>query len=126
MLQLIDCGKELKEHCEIENRMFFPAIKSLERELKSRIEEQNTVEQIDYAEVDLLTDREKEVLREITYGFPTKEIADKMCLSFHTITTYRRNIAEKLNIHSAAGMAVYAIFHHIVNLNEISLQASCR
>ncbi len=70
-------------------------------------------------ETNILTDREKEVLRWIAQGMSTKEIADKMCLSFHTVNSYRKSIGEKLNIHSVAGMAVYAILHHIIDVHEL-------
>lgn len=122
LLQLMECGKELKEHCEIENRLLFPEIQRLERRLMNQ-KSQPPVRIVEEDNSDILTDREKEVLREITYGLSTKEIADKMCLSFHTVTTYRKNIGEKLNIHSAAGMAVYAILHHIVDLRDLSSDA---
>lgn len=121
LLKLMQCGKELIEHCEIENKLLFPEIVRLENELRSRLEEEEEQQDEPVAASDLLTDREKEVLREIAQGLSTKEIAEKLHLSFHTVNTYRKNIGEKLNIHSGAGMAVYAILHHIIDINEISI-----
>lgn len=69
----------------------------------------------------MLTDREKEVLRWIAHGLSTKEIADKMYLSIHTVNTYRKNIGEKLNIHSVAGLAVYSVLHHIIDIHDIEI-----
>lgn len=118
LLQLMTIGKDLTEHCEIENRLLFPAIGKLERKLAAnesvRVEERGSE-----SDLPLLSEREKDVLREIARGLSTKEIADVLCLSYHTVTTHRKNIAEKLNIHSAAAMAVYAILHHIIDLKEI-------
>ena len=48
-----------------------------------------------------------------------KEIADRLCLSVHTVITHRRNIARKLQIHSPAGLTIYAIVNKLVELNEI-------
>ncbi|MCP4134612.1 MAG: response regulator transcription factor [bacterium] len=48
--------------------------------------------------VDLLTNRELEVFRLMGNGYETKEIAQKLNLSKHTIETHRRNIKEKLKI----------------------------
>lgn len=47
-----------------------------------------------------------------------KEIADRMCLSFHTITTYRKNISSKLNIHSTAGITIFAIMHRLIDIDK--------
>ena len=49
-----------------------------------------------------------------------KEIADRLCLSINTVTTHRRNIARKLQIHSPAGITIYAIVNKLVTLEEVS------
>ena len=69
-----------------------------------------------------LSSRETDVLQLIVKGITNKEIADKLCLSFHTITTYRKNISAKLNIHSTAALTIFAILHGIVNPEEIELK----
>ena len=48
-----------------------------------------------------------------------KEIADALFLSVHTVTTHRRNISNKLQIHTAAGLTIYAISNKLLNLNDI-------
>ncbi len=50
-----------------------------------------------------------------------KEIAERLFLSVHTVMTHRRNIARKLEIHSATGLTIYAIVNHLVDLTEINL-----
>lgn len=122
LIHLMLCGKDLIQHCEIENNLLFPQVERLEHKLKNKKIDtpaaDNSKTETDSTN---LTDREKEVLRWIAQGLSTKEIADKMYLSFHTVNTYRKNISEKLNIHSAAGMAVYAILHHLIDINEIDI-----
>ncbi len=49
-----------------------------------------------------------------------KAIADRLCLSIHTVTTHRRNITAKLQIHTPAGLTIYAIVHKLVSLQEIN------
>ena len=49
-------------------------------------------------------------------------IADRLCLSIHTIITHRRNIARKLQIHSSAGLTIYAIVNKLVELGDIKDQ----
>ena len=55
-----------------------------------------------------LSDREREVLVLVAKGFSSKEIADKLCLSIHTVNSHRKSISQKTGIKSAAGLAAYA------------------
>ncbi len=50
-----------------------------------------------------------------------KEIAEQLCISVHTVTTHRRNICQKLEIHSPAGLTVYAILNNIIDPSEVLL-----
>lgn len=65
-----------------------------------------------------LSEREKEVLVCVVKGMTNKQIADKLFLSIHTVITHRRNISAKLDIHSAAGLTIYAIVNKLVDLEE--------
>lgn len=61
-----------------------------------------------------LSDRESEVLVLVAQGCSSKEIADKLCISIHTVNTHRKNITHKTGIKSVAGLAVYAMLHNLV------------
>ncbi len=50
-----------------------------------------------------------------------KEIADSLCISVHTVTTHRRNICAKLEIHSPAGLTIYAILNGLIDPKEVDL-----
>lgn len=67
-----------------------------------------------------LSAREKEIIVGVVKGFTNKEIAANLFLSSHTVITHRRNIARKLEIHSTAGLTIYAIVNKLVELSEIS------
>ncbi|MCP9612638.1 response regulator transcription factor [Coprobacter tertius] len=67
----------------------------------------------------ILSPREKEIVAAVARGLTNKEIAEKLYLSAHTVITHRRNIARKLQIHSAAGLTIYAIVNKLVELDEI-------
>ena len=71
---------------------------------------------------DLLSQREKEIITCVVKGMTNKAIADKLFLSVHTIITHRRNIARKLQIHSPAGLTIYAIVNKLVALEDIKEQ----
>ncbi len=57
----------------------------------------------------LLSGRELEVLRQIAMGRSVAEIAELLCLSPKTISTYRHRLLEKLKLHSSADLIRYAI-----------------
>lgn len=48
-----------------------------------------------------LTNREIEITHFILKGHSSKEIADLLCVSNHTISTHRKNIFRKLKVHKA-------------------------
>jgi DNA-binding NarL/FixJ family response regulator len=66
-----------------------------------------------------LTEREKEILIGVVKGFMNKEIADNLNISINTVITHRRNIARKLDVHSSAGLTVYAILNKLVNIDDL-------
>lgn len=68
---------------------------------------------------EVLSVREKEIITCVVKGMTNKEIADALFLSAHTVITHRRNIARKLQIHSPAGLTIYAIVNKLVELQEI-------
>ena len=68
---------------------------------------------------DVLSGREKEIVTCVVKGMTNKEIADTLFLSAHTVITHRRNIARKLQIHSPAGLTIYAIVNKLVELQDI-------
>lgn len=70
-------------------------------------------------EQEVLSQREKEIITCVVKGMTNKAIADKLFLSIHTIITHRRNIARKLQIHSPAGLTIYAIVNKLVELEDI-------
>ena len=66
-----------------------------------------------------LSSREKEIVVCVVKGMTNREIADQLYLSTHTVITHRRNIARKLQIHSASGLTIYAIVNKLVELSDI-------
>lgn len=66
-----------------------------------------------------LTAREKEIVVCVVKGMTNKQIADQLFLSTHTVMTHRKNIASKLQIHSPAGLTIYAIVNKLVDIDEI-------
>ena len=68
-----------------------------------------------------LSDREKDVIIALVQGMSNKEIADHLFISVNTVITHRRNIARKLQIHSPAGLTIYAIVNDLVDISTVKL-----
>lgn len=58
---------------------------------------------------DLLTSREREILQLLAEGKSNKDIAAHLNLSLYTVETHRRNLQDKLNLHSFAELVLYAV-----------------
>ena len=71
-------------------------------------------------ETNALSIREKEIIVCVVKGLTNKEIAQELFLSTHTVISHRRNITRKLEIHSTAGLTIYAIVNKLVELDEIT------
>ncbi len=76
-------------------------------------------EEAEVESTETLSQREREIVICVVKGMTNKEIAEQLFLSIHTVITHRRNISKKLQIHSAAGLTIYAIVNKLVALNEI-------
>ena len=59
--------------------------------------------------VEMLTDREREVLQLIAEGLSSKEIAVMLGVSLKTVDSHRSNLMEKLDIHRVSGLVRFAI-----------------
>lgn len=61
-----------------------------------------------------LSVREIEIVELIAQGIATKEIADRLCLSPHTVYTHRKNMMKKLGVNSATELVMWAVNAGIV------------
>lgn len=65
--------------------------------------------------IEELTGREKEVLELICEGLRTKDIADKLFISIHTVESHRRKIMSKLDVRNSSMLVKFAVDNHLVN-----------
>ncbi|MFI3260050.1 MAG: LuxR C-terminal-related transcriptional regulator [Rikenellaceae bacterium] len=66
-----------------------------------------------------LSQRERDIVKAVAKGLSNKEVADLLSISTHTVTTHRRNIASKLEIHNPAGLTIYAIVNGLIDISEV-------
>lgn len=121
LFDIIMCEKDMMSHFEVENRLFIPAVERLELDAKKQ-KQSGEATAGDSLPTSVLGEREKDILRCVAQGKSNKEIADELCISVHTVTTHRRNICSKLDIHSAAGLTIFAIIHGLVSIDEVKPQ----
>ncbi len=123
LFDIYNCEEWLKQHAKVEDYIFIPAIRSLEERSKQSdvsAKISNMISKRPNAG-DALSDREKEVIIALVQGMANKEIADHLCISTNTVITHRRNIARKLQIHSPAGLTIYAIVNNLVDISSVKL-----
>ena len=114
----------LRQHAEVEDNIFAPAIKRLERMTRREDVSKNITSMVfkgGQDSGDALSDRERDVVVGVVQGMQNKEIADRLCISVNTVITHRRNIARKLQIHSPAGLTIYAIVNGLVDISSVKL-----
>lgn len=67
---------------------------------------------------EMLSDREREILKLAAEGYTTPQIADILTISRRTVQTHRRNLMSKLNIHTQTELVLYAIRNGIVTSHK--------
>ena len=115
----------LRQHAQVEDCIFVPAIRRLEKLTKQNDVSRNITDMVFKGgggqAAETLSDRERDVIVSLVQGMSNKEIADHLCISINTVITHRRNIARKLQIHSPAGLTIYAIVNGLVDISSVKL-----
>ncbi len=122
---IYDNEEWLRQHAMIEDHIFVPAIRRLEMQTRQSDVTRNIADMVlkgaASQTAEALSDREKDVVVSLVQGMANKEIADHLCISVNTVITHRRNIARKLQIHSPAGLTIYAIVSGLVDISSVKI-----
>lgn len=105
---------DFSDHCAIEDDILRPAL----IQKKDRYAQRQKTAALKDAQEELSA-REQDVLVQIVKGLSYKEIANVLHISTHTVISHRKHITRKLNIHSSAGLTIYAIVNHLVDLGSL-------
>lgn len=139
-----DFKEELRKHFAYEEQLVFPmvgspdadiseadqqeafkvlsAITSLQDDIRKHILLEETLLEghTEIVEDDnSLSSREKEILVCVAKGMINKEIADALNISVHTVISHRKNISHKTGIKTVAGLTVYALLNHLLDVNSV-------
>lgn len=68
---------------------------------------------------ELLTRREREILRYAALGRTNREIAEELGISVRTVETHRANLMQKLDLKNVQELIAFAIKHGIVSIDEM-------
>ena len=112
----------LAKHSEVEEQIMIPAIRMLERKSKQNDVSAKLSTMINKSNnSETLSEREKDVIISLVQGMTNKEIANHLCIAPNTVITHRRNIARKLQIHTPAGLTIYAIANNLVDISAVQI-----
>ncbi len=125
LMDIFIMEEDLLSHCRLEDTLFAAAVQQLEQQLREQHEAPALSGQshgpAGPVTASELSEREKEVICHVVRGLSNKEIAARMFISTNTVMTHRRNIARKLQIHSPAGLTIYAIVNGLIDLVDVKL-----
>ena len=117
LFDIMVCERDLTNHFEVETELLVPAVHALEETRRAAAASAPAGAAAE-SDVTALSPREKDIVRLVAQGKGNKEIADRLRISTHTVATHRRNISSKLDIHSGAGLTIYAIINGLVDLPD--------
>lgn len=123
LLDIMLCKEDLTTHCMVEDDIFVPAVEALEAKVRESgyvaVAPAKPALEMGAEPLKQLTSREIDVLVCVAKGLSSKEIAEHLCVSVHTVIKHRANIATKLQIHTTAGLTIYAIVNKLIDLHDI-------
>lgn len=67
--------------------------------------------------INILTQREKEILDLLIKGYSNSRIAKELVISIHTVKAHIESIYRKFGVHNKVQAAIYAVYHNIIDIN---------
>ncbi|MBI9065720.1 MAG: response regulator transcription factor [Salinivirgaceae bacterium] len=77
-----------------------------------------------FTKEETLSKRELEVLELICHQYSTAEIAEKLFITKRTVEGHRNNLFLKTGVKNIAGLVVFAVQKHLIDLNEYNLETT--
>jgi two-component system, NarL family, response regulator NreC len=69
--------------------------------------------------IEVLSQRERQILQLVAEGYANREIADLLCISVKTVEGHKDNIKKKLGLRDQVDLIKYAILKGIISLNRV-------
>ena len=119
LYDIFTCEKDLRMHCQVEDDIFVPAVQILENQVALTAQPADAQAENKETAGNVLSEREQEIVHWVVCGLSNKQIGERLFISPNTVLTHRKNMARKLDIHSVAGLTIYAIVNGIVEIGDI-------
>ena len=119
LYDIFTCEKDLRMHCQVEDDIFVPAVQILENQVALTAQPADAQAENKETAGNVLSEREQEIVHWVVCGLSNKQIGERLFISPNTVLTHRKNIARKLDMHSVAGLTIYAIVNGIVEIGDI-------
>ena len=119
LYDIFTCEKDLRMHCQVEDDIFVPAVQILENQVALTAQPADAQAENKETAGNVLSEREQEIVHGVVCGLSNQQIGERLFISPNTVLTHRKNIARKLDIHSVAGLTIYAIVNGIVEIGDI-------
>ena len=119
LYDIFTCEKDLRMHCQVEDDIFVPAVQILENQVALTAQPADAQAENKETAGNVLSEREQEIVHWVVCGLSNKQIGERLFISPNTVLTHRKNIARKLGIHSVAGLTIYAVANHLVDIEQI-------
>ena len=87
----------------------------ISNEVKQKLENNKASESNLTSSIPSLSIREKEVLQLVSKGLTTDQIADRLCISHHTVLSHRKNLLLKFDVNNTAGLVKKAIDTNLID-----------
>lgn len=114
-------GFLIKEDADSELIQAIKTIREGKKFISALLTPELTALALEKSQFEPLTTREREVLKLLGEGKYSKEIADFLYISIHTVRRHRSNIMRKLNLKNLATLIRYAIDHDYIDPKKSSL-----
>ena len=119
LYDIFTCEKDLRMQCQVEDDIFVLAVKILATQVALTAQPADAQAENKETAGNVLSEREQEIVHWVVCGLSNKQIGERLFISPNTVLTHRKNIARKLDIHSVAGLTIYAIVNGIVEIGDI-------
>ena len=98
----------------------FAGQKYLSPEVAQQLALKHVGGELDSSPLDILSEREMQIMIMITKGIKVQEISDKLCLSPKTVNSYRYRLFEKLSVNSDVELTHLAIRHGMLDTETMA------
>ncbi len=106
--ELFSFGHDMRKHALLEDTILVPLVERLD-------DGGGPAASFDGVE---LTQREQQVLATLARGLSNKEVADRLCISTHTVISHRKNIMRKTGFKTAQGLTFFALHCGLISRED--------